>query len=572
MYILGIHGWPKREHDSSACLIKDGKIIAMAEEERFTRKKHAFDSVPINATLFCLDQAKITLDKVDIVSIGYDRKKLCSLRGIPFDLSDQEVLETLLPKKYFNYTKYPKLRMIDHHLAHAASSYYTSGFKEAAVLIIDGQGEDCSASLGYALDGKINLFTKISIQNSLGYFYESISKFLGFGLHGAGKVMGLAAYGDSQKYQMDSYTNNNSTYEFKPTKSIEIFNIKNESIDEQGIIIEAWVKYFMKELKLSPINNSYSYNHKTGRKEENSWTPTEDAKNLAASAQDLTEDILLFLCQVLKERTESNNLVISGGVGLNCSANGRIVRSGIFNNVFIFPAANDAGVALGSSLKVYYEKAKYDPCEITDVYLGPSFSNDTVEQILKRDKISYTYVKKIEQKTAELLADGGIIGWFQGRMEVGPRALGNRSILADPRSIKNRDLVNSVKNRESWRPLSPSIIEGFENQYFENPSMSRFMLMSYIVKKEASNKIPAVVHFDKTARPQIVSKLDNKRYHKLITEFYKITDVPVLLNTSFNDRGKPIVCTPEDALKMFYSSPLDYLVIDNYLLIKKDPK
>lgn len=570
MYILGLHGWSRREHDPSACLIKDGKIIAMAEEERFIRQKYAFDHLPINAIKFCLNQAKINLNQVDLVTLGYDRKKLCQLRGIDFNLNNQKIQKILLPKKYFNYSKYPNFEMVDHHLSHAASAYFTSGFNEAAVLVIDGQGEDCSTSLGYAKDGKINIFRKISIPNSLGYLYESVSKFIGFGLHGAGKVMGLAAYGDSSKYKFDNLKTNSKGYQISFATPIHLFaNNKEEDIDEQQVIVHAWFGYLERKYKIKSQKTNYPYNLSAARVPKETLKLTKESKDLAASMQRRIEDTILHLCRVLKKETKSDNLVISGGVGLNCSANGKINNSGIFKNVYIFPVANDAGVSLGSALKKYYDLNKYRPREIKTVYWGPNFTNVMVRQILDDYGLEYDYHENIERITANLISQRKIIGWFQGRMEVGPRALGNRSILADPRKRKNHNFVNAIKGRENWRPLSPSILEGFENKYFEKSCYSPFMLKSFIVRKDCIDKIPAVVHFDETARPQSVSKSTNRRFYNLINEFYKITKIPILLNTSFNGRGEPIVCSPLDAIKMFCSSRLDCLVINNFLIKKK---
>lgn len=571
MLILGLHGWDKREHDPLACLIKDGKILAMAEEERFIRVKHAFDHLPINAASYCLKQANITLDQIDMVALGYDRKKLYDLRNIDFKLTSKEILELLLPPKYFSYSKAPILRMVDHHLSHAASAYYTSGFKEAAILVVDGQGEDCSTSLGYAKDGKIKIFKKLFIDNSLGYFYEAVGKFIGFGLHDAGKVMGLASYGKPNKFKFRNFKVSNQGYQISFDGPIKLFSKKEEEIDEQKVMITAWFKYLEKSFKILPRENIYTYNYKNSLLEKTLLNLTQRDKDLAASLQDQVERIVFHLCRLLKEKTCSENLLISGGVGLNCSLNGKINSSKIFKNVYIFPAANDAGVSAGAALYIsalYDKKARFT--KLDHIYLGPGYTNYQIRKILDDRKLGYKISNNICKETAQLLAKGKIIGWFQGKMEVGPRALGNRSILASPLGKSMRKKVDITKGRELWRPLAPSILNGYKDEYFENAQYSPFMLKTFQVKKDKQSLIPAVVHIDGSTRPQTVSKKVNKRFWLLINEFRKITGVPMLLNTSFNFQNEPIVCSPLNALKTFFSTSLDYLVLGDYLIRKDD--
>lgn len=561
MYILGIHGWEERTHDASACLIKDGKIIAMAEEERFTRKKHAYDSLPINAAAFCLGKAKITLNQVKYVACGWDLPLHYKTRKLDFPHTNKKLIETFFPKKYFTYSRYPKIIFVPHHLAHAASSYFASGFKEAAILIIDGQGETQSTSLFSAKKNRIELIKQFPIIESLGYMFEAACEMVGLGTEDAGKLMGLAPYGkagfsfDFVKLKSDGY-------------SLGLkgrLNLK-KSADEQAELINKWHKLWKNKFKLIPKKRVYDFKQGTFEKKKIKFDQRD--KDFAASVQTYLEKVIIHLTKIVKKRTKSANLVLGGGVALNCSTNGKILTSKLFDNIYIFPAAADNGVSLGAALYLYTKiNNHYKPQKINIASWGTSYSNREIKKILDNLKINYHYSQNIAKEVAQLISQSKIIGWFQGRMEIGPRALGNRSILADPRNRNIHTFVNQIKGRENWRPLAPSILLGFENEYFENGNYSPFMLFAFKVKKEKINKIPAVVHIDNTARPQSVDK-NNEKYYDLINHFYKITKIPLIMNTSFNLKNEPIVCRPQDAIKTFYSSSLDYLVLGDYIIKK----
>jgi len=570
MTILGLHGWREMEHDPAACLVVDGKLIAMAEEERFVRRKHAFDCLPTNATAYCLSQANILLDDVDLVTYGLNYKKASHLCGVVAKLDCEKFLDMLLPRKSFKYNKTPKIQFIDHHMAHAASAYHTSGFKDAAVLVIDGQGENVSTSLGYGRNGQISFFKQFPVYDSIGYLYEAVCQYIGFSVHDAGKIMGLAAYGDRDRYSFNSIALDHCGYSMGIKKYLNIDN--QTTSDWQRTIIYGWKKYFSSELKWQYIPSLYSYKQNHAILGRDEVIPSRFQKDVAASLQKTVERLIIHLCAVLRKKTRSKNLVISGGVALNCSVNGKIADSSIFENIHIFPAANDAGVAVGSALYAYHQKSGAVGEKIDNIYLGPAFTDEQIKRLLCRSKIKYELVKDIEKETAKLLSEGCVVGWFQGRMEAGPRALGDRSILADPRKKENHEKVNRIKGRENWRPLSPSILYGYEGSYFENAKPSPFMLKSVKVRSDKLEKIPAVVHVDGTARPQSVSQKANLRYYNLLSEFNKITKVPLLLNTSMNGPGEPIVCSPMDAVRLFYSTGLDCLVMNNYIIKKEYEK
>ncbi len=564
MIILGINGWHSRSHDASACLVKEGKILAMAEEERFIREKYAFDKIPINATSYCLEEANISPNEIDVVALGWDYRLMYSLRQIEFPYNNDVILDTIFPPSKFGYKRKPKLIIVSHHLAHAASTFFTSGFDEATILVVDGQGENESTTIAYGRGNKISILKSFPIKDSLGYFYESINKYIGFHYLDSGKTMGLAPYGKIDIDFRNIIKTNNEGYIVNFKKELKY---DSSCLDEQKTLITLWHDELKKYIKL-PNKVKYVFN-RTTNKIKSQFDIPQPYKNLAASAQDALERIMVHLVKIGIQMTGVKNVCLSGGVALNCLVNGKLLQDTPVVNLFIFPCANDAGVSVGVALyaaALYDKKAKFS--KIPHPYLGPGYENKEIEQILKSRKIHHIKLKDTCKTAAKLLAENKIIGWFQGRMEVGPRALGNRSILANPLIKSNWKKVNIIKGREPWRPLAPSILEEYKDEYFENAVSSPFMLIALKVKKDKRTIIPAVTHIDGTSRPQTVSKTTNKKFWNLINEFYKITGVPVVLNTSFNYQGEPIVCSPPDALKTFFSTPLDYLVIEDFLISK----
>jgi carbamoyltransferase len=567
MYILGISG---QAHDAAAALFKDGQLIAAAEEERFTRIKFIgidrAGGLPFRAIDYCLKEAGITNENID--HIGYFLKpglligrfflfrikkllhdpKASLYYGLGYIGDARLIFKTLKLLK----TNFPnaEVHKIYHHNAHAASSFFASPFKESAILTIDGYGELTATSLGYGKENKIHLAQEVKFPHSLGVLYSMITNYLGFDNNADEyKVMGLASYGKP---------------EFK-----EIFEDIVKTTNDGLYKINQ--KYFNSGMR-GPNYLSNKFIEKFGAPRKKSCPITEKHKNIAASLQRRVEDVVFHMANHLYKKTKSENLCLSGGVALNCTMNGKLLGKGLFKNIFIQPAAGDPGTAMGCALYIYHQILNNPRSFVMEhAYYGPGFSNEEIKKVLDITKQKYKQLNDSEliKKTAQLLANGKIIGWFQGRMEWGPRALGNRSILADPTKADMRNLINHyVKHREEFRPFAPVATEEDVKKYFDIPGPSPFMLFTRPVKEEYKQKLPAITHIDGTARVQTVEKESNPRIYKLLKEFEKIKGVPILLNTSFNVAGEPIVCNPRDALRTFISCGIDTLVIGNYIVSK----
>lgn len=554
-YVLGLN---IGNHDSAAALVKNGELVKFIEQERISRNKMALGEPPIEAIQACLDSEGITVHDVAAISVGMDWK----YRNEVYEMSEEErekyvIFEDtnwFLPSEIFG-ENLPSVHIVRHHLAHAASAYRVSGFTDCAILVIDNRGEDASTSLGYAKDGKITFFKQINIQNSLGIFYNRAARFTG--LYGkfreVGKFMGLASYGDPTIQMPLSPSRDKLLFKGLP-------DIENEGIfDAINLRTEQCREYF----------EANCFPYETGNTEE-----IMSYADFAASVQKALEDVLLDFVAELKEVTGMDNLVIAGGIALNCSANGQIERSGIFRHIYVPPFPSDAGTAVGSALEVYHQLfgKPYVDVPLRLAGLGIAYSQEETLRALQRytEKILYSVFEEenLYEHLAKVLAEGKIIGWMQDGFEAGPRSLGYRSILADPRTRRSLIRLNQIKEREMWRPIAPSILKEQYTAYFEGDSDSRyFMNVAAIVKEDKRRSIAAVVHVDHTARPQVVTKEHNK-YHKLLTAFYQRTGVPVLCNTSFNTRGVPLVNTPEDAMDCFLKRDIDLLVIGNIVIEK----
>jgi len=559
MYILGLSCF---YHDSAACLLKDGSIVAACQEERFSGIKHDW-RFPVESIRYCLQEEGISIDDIDLA--GFYEKPI---------LKFERVLETFLavaPRGYLafldiipswlkqklwiphilnkNLGYKRKLLYCEHHMAHAASSYFVSPFDEAAILTVDGVGEWATASCGYAKGNKITLTHEMRFPNSLGLLYSAITSFLGFKVNNDEyKVMGMAPYGQPEFYDLFLK---------------ELVNLKPDG--SLGLNL----KYFLFQYGRKMFN--------TKRFKELFGVPPRISEskisqkyfNIAASLQKVTETVILKMAEYLYNETRIRNLCLAGGVALNSVANGRLLKEGPFNNIFIQPAAGDAGGAVGAAYAVYHQySGRADRHPLKNLYLGPSYSMDNIRAAIEKEKLQHKELSDMDlmQTVAGLLDDGKVIGWFQGRMEFGPRALGNRSILADPRNAGMKDILNNkVKFRESFRPFAPVVTEKNASQYFEIDQPSPYMLLTVPVK---SDRIPAVTHVDRSARVQTLEKDTNPRLYALIREFEKLTGVPVLLNTSLNIKGEPIAMTPSDALNCFQNSGMDGLVLENFLLLK----
>lgn len=573
MNILGISCY---YHDSAAALIKDGKIIAACEEERFSRIKHD-SSFPKKAIDFCLALAKITTKDLDYVVFyekpfkKFHRILISTLSTFPHSLfSFREAMRVWMTKKIYikseiaSYLNIPEQKILfsEHHLSHAASTFYPSPFKEAAVLTVDGVGEWATAAFAIGKSNKLNILKEIYYPQSLGLLYSVFTAFLGFEVNeGEWKVMGLAPYGKP-------------VYEDKIWKIVQknrdgSFSLDFTYFSYQYSDSKAYSKKFI-ELFGSPIQPSQSH------------LITKRNAGIAASIQKVCEEILLNMAKNLKKLTGLQNLCIAGGVALNSVANYRLLKESGFKNIFIQPASGDSGGALGAAFYVYHHVLNKEKRSIQTIsFFGQKFSNEEIKNTLLKFNVSYKNLPndKLVDFVSNKLKNGYVIAWFQDKFEWGPRALGHRSILADPRNPNMKDIINSkVKFRESFRPFAPSVLADQASKVFELPTTNyklltnhyplRFMLYVVPVIKEWIKKVPAITHADNTARPQLVYKQDNRLYYELIASFYKKTGVPLILNTSFNLKGEPIVASPSDAYSTFMRSGIDFLVLGNYVCEK----
>ncbi|MGH9213658.1 MAG: carbamoyltransferase family protein [Acidimicrobiales bacterium] len=558
-------------HESSACVLRGREVVAIAEEERFNRRKHAkpaevhnADQVPAHAIRDCLARARLSARDIDYVAYSFDpglrhrspydepttpgswgsvegeRVFLQSLERVPSAVGavvDEDVSERWV--------------WVPHELAHAASAYFASPFEHAAVLAIDGIGEHSTALLAHGRGDHLDALETVAYPNSLGFIWEKVAKFVGLDEYSAPKVMALAAFADPDRFRAD--------FEKLVRSHANRFEV---DIDRFRFRVEDYT--LLEELF-------------GARREPGQRVDTRDAE-VAAALQACTEDLLFGLAEHLRSLTEAPALCVAGGVALNCVAMGRLLNEGPFEHVFVQPLAHDAGTALGAALWVAHTHAAPtdrdgpDRCVMADPYLGPSYDDQEVDAALAAAPVSVSRVPAPEIEAARLVEDGLIVGWFQGPAEVGPRALGNRTIVADPRRAGTKELINlRVKHREYFRPFAPAVLEEQASEWFDyaRPSLStRFMSFACEVRPEKRASIPAVVHVDGTSRPQTVSASINPRFHALISEFHRRTGVPLVVNTSFNTFDEPIVCSPTDAVRTFLRTGLDVLVIHDNVVRK----
>ena len=590
MYVLGISSY---YHDSAASILKDGKIIAAAQEERFTRKKHD-QNFPINAIKYCLKEADISSDNLDIVAfydkpflkferiletyLSYAPKGITSfLKAMPLWIKKKLWIKTLIQDEIgFK----GKILFPEHHISHAASAFYASPFQDAAFLTMDGVGEWATTSYGIGNGNKMEVIADIKFPNSLGLLYSAFTYYTGFRVNsGEYKVMGLAPYGEP-KYKDLIYKH--------------LIDVKDDGSFKMDM------SYFDYNVGLTMTNKKFNDLFGGPAREPESEL-TQKEMDLARSVQEVTEEVVLKMAKHVKEVTNQKYLCLAGGVALNCVANGKLLRSGIFDDIFIQPAAGDAGGALGCAYIAWYQylENKREADGKTDfmngAYLGPEFSNEVIKKYLDEQHYPYTKLSDelLPEKIADLINEQNVIGWFQGKMEFGPRALGGRTIIGDSRSAETQKTINlKIKYRESFRPFAPSIREENISEYFDIDRPSPYMLLVADVSKDkqltmteeqesyfglkklniARSEVPAITHVDYSARIQSVNKHTNKRYHDMLTVFNEKYGCPVIVNTSFNVRGEPIVCTPKDAYLCFMRTEMDYLIMNNYLLSKKKQK
>ncbi|MGB9599850.1 MAG: carbamoyltransferase [Myxococcota bacterium] len=559
MYILGISAGM---HDSSAALIKGGRIICFAEEERFIREKHT-GKVPLNAIRFCLDYAKISPQEVSAIGFfwkpfkGLGRRLLNSIK---YSKNPLYIINKKQPGYLLTMLKIPYILRrefgfvcpfynLDHYLCHIASVLLTSPFESSAFLIADGNGELQTICGGISKKEKTNIVIQNFFPYSIGLVYMSITEYLGFkGNSDEGKTMGLAPFGTTrfvEKFRKIIHANGDGKIDI----NLRYFDYH----------------YSKKEFVTPLFEKEFGPRRKNGEGLENHH------RDVAFAIQSVTEEILIHILEVLKKRVDISKIALGGGVFLNSVVNDKIRRNFRETKIFIPPWVNDAGAAIGAALILSQRLDKdfqrqYQP----SCYLGPEFSEREIEDSLNKFGIKYYRSNDIFTETANEIANGKIIGWFQGRMEAGPRALGNRSILADPRKREMKDILNlKVKHRENFRPFAPAVLLENADEYFDIDIESPYMLFACPVRPNKTGLIPSVVHIDNTARIQTVSRESNERFYNLISAFDRLTGIPVVLNTSFNIAGEPIVCTPEDAIKSYLTSEIDVLVMGDFIARKK---
>lgn len=568
--------------DPSATLIVNGEIVAIVEEERIVRDKHACDRFPSNAISACLEIADLEIDDIDIISIGWDASKFPkkienfyqTIRREHPLLSQKSL--AWQDKNIYRYTKYNLLKTLTdnlfsdrneipsdiavvftpHHYSHACTAFLVSGFNEAAIITMDGHGEEDCTNLWVAEGNEIKNINQWNIPNSMGWFYTKFTQWFGFRPHdGEGKLMGLAAYGEWDQEMMDKVdkvcrlTGDDLVYSLEPTFFF------NENVGDT-VFCKEWIDLFGEPL---PYEKSIEY--------------SEDHKNLAFAVQQKLEDVGIALAEYALSKTGKSKLCVAGGSFMNCKMNGVLAEKFGFNNFFAQPMAGDNGISMGAALAVASGQDNLRSFKMDNIYYGPEYTNQEIEEALEqhRASIRYHFHDYVEKRVAVLLSESKVVGWFQGRMEGGARALGNRSILGNPCDPDARKLINGkVKFREMWRPFCPSTIEEEGKRFFDYEGELPFMIVACQANKNYADKIPSVVHCDNTVRVQTVSKTTNPKYHKMISEFGKITGIPIVLNTSFNVKGEAIVCSPEDAINCFLNTGMDYLAIGDYLVSRRE--
>ena len=572
MNILGIF---MEGPNTGACLFSDGKLIAMAEEERFIPQKTASEKFPSSSIAFCLKKASLKLTDIHTVATAWDHdfyptkmdEYMQSLDGRDLDplakraetiihnklAPDLALFNIKIGLKKIDPNANPKIKWFPHHKAHAASVHYMSGFDESACLVMDGSGENLATTTWHGQGDELNPVNEWKLPNSLGWFYSALTEWLGFKAYsGEGKVMGLAAYGKpdneiAEKLKKVCWLNTDGDYEVDPTYIY--FGERNYSKKFTDKLVDLLGPPRLPE---SELNDFYI--------------------NAAYETQKVLENISISIARKLLKQTGTKNLCVSGGVAMNCKMNGLLSNLDGVENIFINPASHDSGTALGAALLAYKELGQSPrKTKLEHAYWGPDFTDEEIEEKLKHCNLKYRKVDDISKECAKFLNESKIIGWFQGRAEFGARALGSRSIIANPTNKDMKDIVNArVKYREGFRPFAPSMIEEVKDKYMVDPKDSPFMILAYQFKDEFKENFPSVVHVDGSVRPQTVSKEYNPRYWNLINEFGKLSGHPIIINTSFNVRGEPIVNTPLDAIRCFFSTGMDVLAIGSFVIVKDE--
>jgi carbamoyltransferase len=570
MIILSFHSFVGG-HDTSAALVRDGRLIAAAEEERFSRCKHE-SGLPYQAIDYCLREAGVKFRDVDMIAFpdtpfrtgpnsGHaegdldffrrmrsagliSRRSLvhkrvldfCLRKGMPVpDIGMHHQVASGLAAIREHYGELPPIWFVDHHRAHAAAAFFTSGLTSAAVVTIDGRGGNYATAVWHARGTRLERLRAEPWTNSLGAFYDACTHHLGFGALQSGKTMGLASYGDPDRFA---------------NVMARLLSPIDNGLYEQAV---------------EPLDRVMGFPRRNG---DDALSPP--YPDFAAAAQDALQRAIDHTVKLALEETGESALCLGGGVAYNCTSNGALLAAGTASSVWVFPASGDAGLSVGAALACAAEKDHLTGGRLDTAYLGPEFTRDEMLAAIREEQnVEWHTLEDPPASVARLIADGNVVGWFQGRMELGPRALGNRSILADPRSTAVRDKVNDIKRRERWRPLAPAVLAERAAEYFELDTSSDFMLFAAQVRPEKRPLVAGVVHVDGSARPQTVHRSQNPPLHELISAFEKLTGIPIVMNTSFNDAGEPIVCTPRDAIRSFLITGLDALVLGDILVTRR---
>jgi carbamoyltransferase len=550
MIILGLAGG--LGHDASAALVIDGQLVSLAEEERFARSRQARGHLPVESAAHCLAAAGLTMSDVDVIAT--------SLLHPDRDAAWRDLEQDLLDHPYFAGHTRPRVARVRHPLAHAAASYYTSGLDAATVISIDGCGDAVSTVIGHARGRTITVSRDFPIDDSLGLFYLGLTNYLGFRFGQEGKVMGLASYADPDENWMP-FTLDDDGYRS---------GLSSADRDRPNFgppVVRAW-KARMTERFGPPQPVDFVYSRSTARLHPHP-APNMWRQRVAATGQHVLERVLLHLVEVAVRETGCRDVVIGGGVGYNCTGNGAVWRSGLVDRLAVFPASGDAGTSAGAALAVAAAEGEPASPALTSADLGPGFRDDEIRATLHRYGVPFTEEDDIAATTADLITEGRVVGWFQGRAECGPRALGARSILASPLTRAMHERVNTVKNREQWRPLAPSMSHRAAARYLVDPGPVRFMLSACQVSESTRVQVPAVVHVDGSCRPQVLGEDSSlPHYRALLGHLARRGHPEIVLNTSFNLDGEPIVHSPFDAVRSFYGSGLDALAIGP-LLVRK---
>lgn len=542
-------------HDSAAALLRDGQLAVMVEQERLSRHKRAVDEPPVEALRFCLDHEGLSLSDLGGIALGSDLGALASWLGLDADERAHELPfddpARLLPASVFGDGPRPPLVPVRHHIAHAASAFWMSGFERAAILVVDNRGEDASTTLGLGTGAEMKELESFGVSQSLGLYYRAATQYAGLydRFEGPGKLMGLAAYG-------------------RPDQPVPL------KVAAEGPVLDGLPElHGIRGKEVPPTRTSQLLDYFAGRCFPFTTGLRQEVlayANFAASVQDSLEESVVGLARRVRDATGSSNIVLAGGVALNCSANGRLASSGLFEQLFVQPVAHDAGVALGAALELT-RRLRPDArvgSTMTHAYWGPSFTQHEINAALRRASLPFELLdrERLVSQVAEELQRGRIVGWFQGRAEVGPRALGARSLIGDPRSRHTLVRLNTIKGREMWRPVAPSVLLERFSDYFSEAPPNPFMVVAARVRREVRHLVPAIVHVDGSARPQAVSRQTAPTFWALLSEFERRTGVPMVVNTSFNLRGEPIVSSPRDAIDDFLAADIDVLAIGEALV------